>query len=161
LYFFRALFYGGMKESKETEVELKETPVAAFMRILPFIYIYLSIRIFDEPYFLDSFYHLAYINMNIRSIYSESLFSIAFKISSIFVSTTMFLRIGNFWRLFESIRTAWAFSTRPASCIWTQWSLFSRHGGRKIVQVDFATIWIFWLRLSMKPCSARFKLTLE
>jgi len=86
LYFFQSTFYGGMKESKETEVELKETSVAAFMRILPFIYIYLSIRIFDEPYFLNSFYSLAYIYMNIPSIYSESVFSIAFKISSIFVS---------------------------------------------------------------------------
>jgi BTB/POZ domain-containing protein 9 len=36
--YFKAMFFGGMKESKENTVELKETPVQAFKILLEYIY---------------------------------------------------------------------------------------------------------------------------
>ena len=36
--YFRALLFGGMKESSEDEIELKDTPLAAFKQLLRYIY---------------------------------------------------------------------------------------------------------------------------
>ena len=36
---FRALLYGGMKESQLNEIELKDTPLAAFKQLLKYIYV--------------------------------------------------------------------------------------------------------------------------
>ena len=36
--YFRALLFGGMKESRCTEVELKNTPLVAFRHLLRYIY---------------------------------------------------------------------------------------------------------------------------
>jgi len=36
--YFRALLFGGLKESSLTEIELKDTPLAAFKQLLRYIY---------------------------------------------------------------------------------------------------------------------------
>lgn len=36
--YFRALLYGGLKESNQTEIELRDAPVKAFKILLKYIY---------------------------------------------------------------------------------------------------------------------------
>lgn len=36
--YFRALLYGGMKESSQTEIHLTDTPLKAFKSLLKYIY---------------------------------------------------------------------------------------------------------------------------
>jgi hypothetical protein len=36
--YFRAMLFGGLKESSLTEIELKDTPLAAFKQLLRYIY---------------------------------------------------------------------------------------------------------------------------
>jgi BTB/POZ domain-containing protein 9 len=52
--YFRALLYGGMRESAQAEVELKGTPLLAFRHLLKYIYTgHISLSSFKEEMILD------------------------------------------------------------------------------------------------------------
>merc|ERR1711893_490001 len=52
--YFRALLYGGMRESSQSEVKLVETPHVAFKHLLKYIYTgLLSLHSFKEDLILD------------------------------------------------------------------------------------------------------------
>ena len=52
--YFRALLYGGMRESSQTEVKLVDTPYTAFKHLLKYIYTgLLSLHSFKEDLILD------------------------------------------------------------------------------------------------------------
>jgi len=52
--YFRALLYGGMRESSQTEIELKDTPIGAFKHLLKYIYSgHISLSNFKEDIILE------------------------------------------------------------------------------------------------------------
>jgi len=52
--YFRALLYGGMRETKQTEVELKDTPITAFRHLLKYIYTgHINLSSFKEDLILE------------------------------------------------------------------------------------------------------------
>lgn len=53
--YFRALFYGGMKESKQTEVVLNDAPLASFKALLKYVYSgHMSLSSMTEDVILDT-----------------------------------------------------------------------------------------------------------
>lgn len=53
--YFRALFYGGMKESKQTEVVLNDAPIASFKALLKYVYSgHMSLSSMSEDVILDT-----------------------------------------------------------------------------------------------------------
>jgi len=52
--YFRALLYGGMRESSQAEIELKDTPIPAFKNLLKYIYTgHISLSSFKEELILE------------------------------------------------------------------------------------------------------------